>query len=37
MREGIETARLNGKQIYNLAERGKNALREELLKMGFEL
>lgn len=24
------------KQIYNLAERGKRALREELLKMGFE-
>ena len=24
------------KQIYNLTERGKNALKEELLKMGFE-
>ncbi len=26
----------NKKQIYNLAERGRNALKEELLKMGFE-
>ena len=34
-----EAARVMGKsrkQIYNLAERGKNSLREVLLKMGFE-
>ncbi len=33
--EVSEVKKKSRKQIYNLADRGKSALREELLKMGF--